>query len=118
MADAENTSMRDAQNDAEREFTSEAGETLVPEETWTQEDAPLGAEPVATEQTPFRDDQLLFFEGDLMRNELADAQSDPEAARSLAARHWSRLLYDPNLPWRGRAPYPQVSMPKPGKQTL
>ena len=112
MAESENTPMGDATS----ESTSDAAEALVPTETWTQEGAPTNAEPVATDQTPFRDDQLLFFEGGLMRNELADAQADSEAARSLAARHWSRLLYDPNAPWRGRAPYPQVSQPKPDKQ--
>jgi hypothetical protein len=112
MAESENTPMGDAASDS----TPDAAEALVPAETWTEEGASANAEPVATDQTPFRDDQLLFFEGGLMRNELADAQGDSEAARSLAARHWSRLLYDPNAPWRGRAPYPQVSQPKPDKQ--
>ncbi len=112
MAESETTPMGDATS----ESTSDAAETLVPTETWTQEGASANAEPAPAEGTPFRDDQLLFFEGGLMRNELADAQADPEAARSLAARHWSRLLYDPNAPWRGRAPYPQISVPKPDKQ--
>jgi len=116
MAESENRSMRDAQNDEASEFMSEAGEALVPAETWTEESVSSSAEPVVTDQTPFRDDQLLFFEGGLMRNELADAQADPEAARSLAARHWSRLLYDPHRPWRGQAPYPQIGVPKPDKQ--
>jgi hypothetical protein len=107
MADSENTS---------REATSGDAEVLVPSETWTQEDAPVNAAPAVTEQTPFRDDQLLFFEGTMIRNELADAQADPEAARSLAARHWSRLLYDPNRPWRGQTPYPQIGVQKAEKQ--
>jgi hypothetical protein len=112
MAESENTPMGDATS----ESTSDAAEALVPTETWTQEGELSTPSLVAPEGTPFRDDQLLFFEGGLMRNELADAQADPEAARSLAARHWSRLLYDPNAPWRGRAPYPQISVPKPDKQ--
>jgi hypothetical protein len=102
--------------DAASESTSDANQTLVPTETWTQEGELATPGPMAAEGTPFRDDQLLFFEGALIRNELADAQGDSEAARNLAARHWSRLLYDPNAPWRGRAPYPQVSAPKPEKQ--
>ncbi len=113
MAESENTPLGDAASAS----TSGGEESLVPVETWTQENAPAKVEPAPAEDTPFRDDQLLFFEGGLMRNELADAQADPEAARSLAARHWSRLLYDPNTPWRGRTPYPQVSQPKPDKQT-
>jgi hypothetical protein len=112
MAESENTPMGDATS----ESTPDATEALVPAETWTEEGASANAEPAPAEGTPFRDDQLLFFEGGLMRNELADAQADSEAARSLAARHWSRLLYDPNAPWRGRAPYPQVSQPQPDKQ--
>jgi hypothetical protein len=91
------------------ESDPDAMPALVPAETWTQEAASTSVESTPADGTPFRDDQLLFFEGALMRNELADAQADPEAARTLAARHWSRLLYDPNLPWQGRAPYPQVA---------
>src|SRR5262245_31835136 len=102
MAESENTPMGDAAS----ESTSDAAESLVPAETWTQEGAFSVPEPAPAEGAPFRDDQLLIFEGGLIRNELADAQADPEAARSLAARHWSRLLYDPNAPWRGRTPYP------------
>lgn len=113
MAESENTPM----GDAARESTPDDTEALVPAETWTQEGASPAPDPAPAEGAPFRDDQLLFFEGGLVRNELADAQADPEAARSLAARHWSRLLYDPNAPWRGRTPYPQVSQPKPDKQT-
>jgi hypothetical protein len=112
MTEPENTPMGDAAS----ETTSDAAETLVPTETWTQEGELSTPRPIETDGTPFRDDQLLFFEGGLMRNELADAQRDSEAARNLAARHWSRLLYDPNAPWRGRAPYPQVSIPKSDKQ--
>jgi hypothetical protein len=112
MAESENTPLSDAAS----ESTSDAAETLVPTETWTQEGELSTPSPLAAEGTPFRDDQLLFFEGTLMRNELADAQADSEAARNLAARHWSRLLYDPNAPWRGRTPYPQISVPKPDKQ--
>src|SRR5437764_13108413 len=108
MAESEDALISDAQGDAASEPTSDAANVLVPAETWTQEAELTSAAPVATDQTPFRDDQLLFFEGTLNRNELADAQSDPEAARTLAARHWSRLLYSPNAPWRGRTPYPQV----------
>jgi hypothetical protein len=107
MADSENTSSEETSGDAD---------VLVPAETWTQEDAPVSAAPAVTEQTPFRDDQLLFFEGAPIRDELADAQADPEAARSLAARHWSRLLYDPNRPWRGQTPYPQIGVPTPDQQ--
>ena len=113
MAESENTPMGDAAS----ESIPDTPEALVPAEMWTQEGASAIPEPAPTADSPFRDDQLLFFEGALVRNELADAQADPEAARSLAARHWSRLLYDPNAPWRGRAPYPQVSVPKPDKQT-
>ena len=112
MTEPENTPMGDAAS----ESTSDAAEALVPTETWTQEGELSPPSPVAQEGTPFRDDELLFFEGALIRNELADAQADSEAARNLAARHWSRLLYDPNAPWRGRAPYPQVSAPKPDTQ--
>jgi hypothetical protein len=108
-------SASDSENTEETDSASTAAP--VPAETWTQEVTPASAATALPEGTPFRDDQLLFYEGALIRNELADAQADPEAARDLAARHWSRLLYDPNLPWRGRAPYPQVSPPKPGKQT-
>jgi hypothetical protein len=112
MTDPEHTPMGDATS----ESTSDATEALVPTETWTQEGELSTPGPIEAEGTPFRDDQLLFFEGDLMRNELADAQGDSEAARSLAARHWSRLLYDPNAPWRGRTPYPQVSAPNSDKK--
>lgn len=112
MTESEHTPLGDTTS----ESTSDAAEALVPEETWTQEDASVAPEPAPAEGTPFRDDQLLFFEGGLMRNELADAQADSEAARSLAARHWSRLLYDPNAPWRGRTPYPQIGVPKPDNQ--
>jgi hypothetical protein len=112
MAESENTPMGDAAS----ESPSDAAEALVPTETWTEEGALSIPSLAPAEGTPFRDDQLLFFEGGLMRNELADAQGNSEAARGLAARHWSRLLYDPNAPWRGRAPYPQVSVPKPDKQ--
>ena len=94
------------------ELAPDAATASVPAEMWTQEDAPTRPEPAPAADSPFRDDQLLFFEGDLMRNELADAQSEPDAARSLAARHWSRLLYDPNRAWRGQLPYPQISVPK------
>ena len=113
MAESENTPMGDAASEA----APDTVEALVPAETWTQDDTPINVELAPAEQTPFRDDDLLFFEGGLIRNELAVAQADPEAARDLAARHWSRLLYDPNAPWRGRTPYPQVSQPKPDKQT-
>jgi hypothetical protein len=109
--------MTESENNPASESTTGAAEALVPAEAWTEEGAPTSAAPTPIEQTPFRDDELLFFEGALIRNELADAQSEPDAARNLAARHWSRLLYDPNAPWRGRAPYPQVSQPKPDKQT-
>src|SRR5690348_6159991 len=109
--------MSASDNDDSAEETDPSSATAsVPVETWTQEVAPTSAAPPAPEGTPFRDDQLLFYEGALIRNELATAQADPEAARDLAARHWSRLLYDPNSPWRGRAPYPQVSLPKSDKQ--
>jgi hypothetical protein len=112
MAESENTSMGDAAS----EVAPDTAEALVPAETWTQDDSSMDVELAPAEQTPFRDDDLLFFEGGLIRNELAVAQGNPEAARDLAARHWSRLLYDPNAPWRGRTPYPQVGVPKPDKQ--
>jgi hypothetical protein len=114
MAESESTPTSEAQNEALSDASAEA---LVPAETWTQEGEMATPAPAEAEQTPFRDDQRLFFEGALIRNELADAQADPEAARGLAARHWSRLLYPPSAPWRGRTPYPQVNLPKPDKQT-
>jgi hypothetical protein len=114
MAESESSPTSEAQNEALSDASAEA---LVPAETWTQEGEMAPSTPIEAEQTPFRDDQLLFFEGALIRNELADAQADPEAARGLAARHWSRLLYSPTAPWRGRSPYPQVNLPKPDKQT-
>jgi len=98
--------------DAASDAAPGAAEALVPAESWTDDDSLLNVELAPAEQTPFRDDDLLFFEGGLIRNELAVAQGNPEAARDLAARHWSRLLYDPNAPWRGRTPYPQVSQSK------
>jgi hypothetical protein len=104
MAESENTPTGNIAS----EPTVGATEALVPTETWTQEGKLSTPGPIEAEGTP--------FEGDLMRNELADAQADPEAARSLAARHWSRLLYDPNAPWRGRTPYPQIGVPKADKQ--
>jgi hypothetical protein len=116
MTESENTQTRDTQGETPSVAASGDAETLVPSESWTQEDAPVSAAPAVTEQTPFRDDQLLFFEGAQIRNELANAQADPEAARSLAARHWSRLIYDPNRPWRGQTPYPQIGVLKPDKQ--
>jgi hypothetical protein len=111
MAESENTPMDDTMSGA----PSDGAEALVPAETWTEEGASGFPEPALATDSPFRDDQLLFFEGGLIRNELADAQADPEAARSLAARHWSRLFYDPNAPWRGRTPYPQVGVLKADK---
>jgi hypothetical protein len=114
MAESENPPMGGAAGDAPVESTTV--ESLAPVETWTQEGATTSVEPAPLEKTPFRDDERLFHDGALIRDELADAQSEPDAARSLAARHWSRLLYDPNAPWRGREPYPQVSIPKPDKQ--
>jgi len=82
---------------------SMAGGDRVPEE------APAG--PADSEanraDTPFTDDWLLFFEDSNIRNELGEAQSAPDAARRLSARHWSRLLYDPHAPWRGNSPYPR-----------
>jgi hypothetical protein len=61
--------------------------------------------------SPFTEDRLLFFEGSPIRNELSEAQSDAAAARRLSARHWSRLLYNPNAPWRGNQPYPAPEYP-------
>jgi hypothetical protein len=122
MAESENESMREAQTEPltvpAPNATSESspGAMMVPTETVSEEPTPSAVVPYAAD-SPFRDDQLLFFEGAQIRNELADAQADPEAARSLAARHWSRLFYDPMRPWRGQTPYPQVSLPKPDKQT-
>src|SRR5262245_11873853 len=85
MADSENTPMGDATS----ESTPADAEALGLEETRTHEGAIPAPAPAPAEGAPLRDDHLLFFDGGLMRNELADAQADPEAARSLAARHWS-----------------------------
>jgi hypothetical protein len=111
MAESESTPPDDAPGEP---ATADA---LTPVETWTQEGVSTSVEPAPLERTPFRDDHLLFYDGALIRDELANAQSEPEAARNLAARHWSRLFYDPMRPWRGQTPYPQVSLPKPDKQT-
>lgn len=64
------------------------------------------AEAPATD--PFDATTLPRYDLSQVRDELDVAQADPEAARALAAKHWSRLLYDPNYPWRGQKPYPQM----------
>lgn len=76
------------------------------------------AEAPRAEGGPFHDDALLFFPGSYTRNEIEEAQSEGDAARRLGARHWSRLLYDPNAPWQGRTPYPPapITPPTPGKK--
>jgi hypothetical protein len=61
---------------------------------------------------PFDATTLPHFDLSQVRDELDVAQADPEAARALAAKHWSRLLYDPNYPWRGQTPYPQMPAPR------
>ena len=109
MAETENAPI------SETTSASTPNSVEAPTEPQAHEGASASAALTPADGTPFHDDQLLFFDGAPIRNELADAQAEPAAARSLAARHWSRLLYDPNAPWRGRAPYPQVSAPKPEK---
>ena len=73
---------------------------------------PAAAPAQAAPETPFDPTTLPDYDLSQVRDELEEVQAAPGAARELAARHWARLLHDPNYPWRGQQPYPQMPVAK------